>query len=79
MVEEQVEVKYIFLHRYIRNTPSDIEVGVPGDTEWTGVSDHQKKNIQKQAKLGRTKELGWGWGQGRSVSRSGPELAGWGN
>ena len=26
MVEEQVEVEYISLHGYIRNTPSDTEV-----------------------------------------------------
>ena len=26
MVEEEVEVEYIFLHGYIRNTPSDTEV-----------------------------------------------------
>ena len=31
---------------------------IPGDTEWTGVPDHQKKNIQNQTKLCRTKELG---------------------
>ena len=53
MVEKLMDMQYIALCGYIRNTPSDIEVGVPGDTEWTGVSDHQKKNLQKQAKLGR--------------------------
>ena len=26
MVEEQVDVEYISLHGYIRNTPSDMEV-----------------------------------------------------
>ena len=26
MAEEKVDVEYIYLHRYIRNTPSDTEV-----------------------------------------------------
>ena len=52
-----MEVEYISLHRYMRYKLSGTEVGVPGDTEWTGVPDHQKKNIQNQTKLCRTKEL----------------------
>ena len=28
MAEEEVDVEYISLHRYIRNTPSDTEVHV---------------------------------------------------
>ena len=47
MAEEQVDMEYISLHGYMRNTPSDTEVGgrVPGDAEWTGEPNHQKKNI----------------------------------
>ena len=34
----------------LRNTLSDTEVGVPGDTEWTGVPDHQKKEYIEPGK-----------------------------
>ena len=46
-----MDVEYISLHRYFRNTPSDTEVH----------AEHQlrvAKTIQNHAKLGRTKEQG---------------------
>ena len=64
-----MDVEYISLHRYFRNTPSDTEVH----------AEHQlrvAKTIQNHAKLGRMKELG---GRNRSVSRTGPALSRWEN
>ena len=46
-----MDVEYISLQRYFRNTPSDTEVH----------AEHQlrvAKNIQNHAELGRTKEQG---------------------
>ena len=59
-------MEYISLHRYIRNTPSDIEVHAQhqlraGRSTWPA-----EKNVQTHAKLGKN------W----SVSRTEPALSG---
>ena len=41
MAEEYVAVEYIFLHRYIRNTPSDTEVHA--EHMRTGAPDQRKR------------------------------------
>ena len=43
MAEEQVDVEYITLHRYIRNTPSDTECMQSPCLEQRGVPDQQKR------------------------------------
>ena len=71
-----MDVEYISLHRYIRNTPSDTEV----HAEYQLRADRRiwpvEENPQNHSKLSRTKELG---GKNRSVSRTAPALSGWGN
>ena len=57
-MEEQVDVEYISLHGYIRNTPSDTEVHAEHQLRadksiWT-----VGKKTQNHAKLSRVKELG---------------------
>ena len=43
MAEEQVDVEYISLHGYIRNTLSDTEVHAEHQLRGTGVPDQQKR------------------------------------
>ena len=52
-----MDVEYISLHRYIRNTPSDTEVLADAPAESTGVPEPREKNTQNHTKLGRMKEL----------------------
>ena len=67
MTVEQVDMEYMSLHRYLRNTPSDTEVLTEhqlrmGKSPWL-----KGKTIQNNTKLGRTKEGGgeeesqWDW------------------
>ena len=58
MVEEQVDVEYISLHGYIRNTPSDTEVHAEHQLRVDRSTWPVEKNILNCAKLGRTEELG---------------------
>ena len=43
MAEEQVDVEYISLHGYVRNTLSDTEVHAEHQLRGTGVPDQQKR------------------------------------
>ena len=52
-----MDVEYISLHRYIRNTPSGTEVLADAPAESTGVPEPWEKNTQNHTKLGRMKEL----------------------
>ena len=45
MVEEQVDVEYISLHGYIRNTLLGTEVHAEHQLDWTGGPDQQKEYI----------------------------------
>ena len=70
-----MNVEYISLHRYIRNTPSDTEVHAEHQlgedrSTWPAV-----KNIYTHTELGRMKELR----KNQSVSRTGPAPGGWGD
>ena len=58
MVEKYADVKYISLHGYMRNIPSDTEV--PGEHHLRGNRSTwpAEMNEEDQAKLGRMKELG---------------------
>ena len=58
MVGEQVDVEYISLHGYIRNTPSETEVHAEHQLRVDRSTRPEKKNKQTHTKLGRTKELG---------------------
>ena len=58
MAEEQVDVEYISLQGYIRNTPSDTEVHIEHQLRAYRSTWPVEKNIWNHAKLGRTKELG---------------------
>ena len=51
-------MEYISLHRYIRNTPSDIEVHAEHELELTGTPDQQKRLYRTTQKLSRMKEVG---------------------
>ena len=51
-------MEYIFLHEYIRNTPSDTEVYAEHQVRPDRRTCPVEKNIYNQAKLGRMKELG---------------------
>ena len=53
-----MDVKYIFLHRYIRNTTSDSEVHAEHQLRADRSTSPAEKNIQTNTKLGRTKDLG---------------------
>ena len=63
-----MDVDYISLHRYIRNTLSDTEVHAQQQLR----ADRRTWPVE----LGRMKELGE---KNRSVSRTGPALGRWGN
>ena len=56
MTEEQVDEEY--LHRYIRNTPSDTEMHAEHQLKEDRSTWLAQKNIQTHEKLGRMKELG---------------------
>ena len=43
MAKEKVDMEYISLHGYIRNTPSDTEVHAEHKLEWTEVPDQQER------------------------------------
>ena len=43
MVEEEVDVEYISLHGYIRNTPSDTEVQAEHQLRQAGGPDQRKR------------------------------------
>ena len=58
MAKEYVDMEYIFLHRYIKNTPSDTEVHEKHQLRVDRSTWAVEKNIQNHAKLGRWKELG---------------------
>ena len=58
MVKEQVDVESIFLHGYVRNTPSDKEVHAEHQLRADRSTCPEEKNIWNNAKLGRMKELG---------------------
>ena len=49
-------MEYISLHGYIRNTPSDTEVHAEHQLREGRSTSPAEKNIQSNAKLGRTKE-----------------------
>ena len=53
-----MDVEYISLHGYIRNTPSDTEVHAKHQLRVDRSTRPEEKNIQNQTKLCRTKELG---------------------
>ena len=53
-----MDVEYISLHRYIRNTPSDTEVHAEHQLRADKSTCPVEKNIENPAKLGRMKELG---------------------
>ena len=38
-----MDVEYIYLNRYIRNTPSDTKVYAEHELELTGIPDQQKR------------------------------------
>ena len=74
-----MDVEYISLHRYIRNTPSDTKVYAEHELELTGIPDQQKRIYRTmQNSVGQRKWGGNGEGD-RSVSRTGPALGRWGN
>ena len=50
-------MKYISLHRYIRNTPSDTEMHVEHQLRADRSTSPAEKNIWNHVKLSRTKEL----------------------
>ena len=58
MVEEQVDVDYLSLYGYIRNTPSDTEVHAEHPPREDRSTWAEQKSTQNHAKLGRMKELG---------------------
>jgi len=58
MVEELVDMEYIFLHGYIRNTPSDTEVHAEHQLRVDKNTWPVEKNIETYTKLSRMKELG---------------------
>ena len=58
MAEEKVDVEYIFLHGYIKNTPSDTEVLAEHQLRADRSTWPVAKNIYNHAKLDRMKELG---------------------
>ena len=58
MVEELVDVEYISLHGYIRNTPSDTEVHAEHQLRVDRRTWPVEKNIETHTKLSRMKELG---------------------
>ena len=58
MVEELVDMEYISLHGYIRNTPSETEVHAEHQLTAYRRTRPAEKNIQNHTKLGRMKELG---------------------
>ena len=53
-----MDVEYISLHRYIRNTSSDTEVHAEHQLRADRITRPVEKNIQNHAKLSRMKELG---------------------
>ena len=53
-----MDVGYVSLHGYIRNTPSDTGVDAKHQLRVEGVPDQWKRIYKNHAKLGRTKELG---------------------
>ena len=69
-------MKYISLHRYIKNSPSDTQVHAEHQLRVDRRTSPVEENIQNHAKLGRMKELG---GENRSVSRTGPAFSRWEN
>ena len=58
MAEEWVDVQYISLHGYIRNTPSDTKVLAEHQLRANRSAWPLEKNIWNHAKLGGMKELG---------------------
>ena len=58
MAEEQVDVEYISLHGYIKNTPSDTEVHAEHQLRADRSAWPAEKNIETHAKLYSTKKLG---------------------
>ena len=57
MAEEYVDMEYISLHGYIRNTPSDTEVHAECQLEQTGVPDQQKRIYRPTRNLRSCPEL----------------------
>ena len=55
-----MDVKYISLHGYIRNTPSDTKVHAEYQLRTDRSTRPVEKNIWNHAKLGRVKELAGG-------------------
>jgi len=53
-----VDVDYISLHGYIRNTPSDTEVHAEHQLRMDRGTWPVEKNIENYTKLDKTKELG---------------------
>ena len=69
MVEEQVDVEYISLHRYIRNTPSDTEVHAEHHLRADRVPDRRKNIYIEPCKTRQDKGTR---GENSSVSRTCP-------
>ena len=68
-----MDVEYISLYGYIRNTPSDTEMCAEHQLRVDRSTRPVEKNRQNHAKLSRTKELG------KNRSMIAPALSGWGN
>ena len=58
MAEEYVDMEYISLHGYIRNTPSDAELHAEHQLRVDRSTWSAEKNVQNHAKLNRIKTLG---------------------
>ena len=58
MAEEQVDVEFISLQRYIRKTPSDTGDLAERQLRAGRSTWPTEKNIQNHTKLGRVKEVG---------------------
>jgi len=58
MAEERVDVEYISLHGYIRNTPSDTEVYAEHQLRADKSTWPAGKNIKNHTKLSRKWEVG---------------------
>ena len=69
MAEERVDVEYISLHGYIRNTPLDTEVHAEHQLKAERGTWPMENNAESHTKLGRTKEL-----KGKTGVLLGPDL-----
>ena len=56
--EESVDMEYIALHGYIRNTPSDTEVHAEHQLKADKSTWPVEKNVYNHTKVSRMKELG---------------------